>query len=545
MKIIYPPTIHWEGSLVFQRPQQLMKAFSKAGHRAVFMEYGRYDQTIYFCDGVEITDCRSLLPKGDESTVLWVSHPPYYRFKQIFHADLLVFDYIDEAAEEFAVWNNLDLQEAMRNADLITVVSKRLYDQVQMLYPHKPMLLLPNAADYEHFCSAKQQPCPLDMTAIPRPILGFMGSIASWIDTKLIAQVATQRPDWSFVFIGNDYIGMNQIFADYPNVYFLGRKLYHELPSYVGQFSAGLVPFEVRNMTHSSSPIKMYEYMAAGVPVIATPIKEAVECKYVTTGATATEWIEQIEQILTTETTELQTFAETESWGTRIKQIEPLLSQIAKEKSRKQVLRHYSFPVTTPVYWDIRFLTDWENLNGRNQTAFFANLILQHLPDKIRSEIKNSTYQIGDIGCALGDSLGCYASEFPSCRIIGIDFSTEAILKANQYHHGYSFINQSIASISERYDVLICSNVLALFEDPIPVVKQLLDKVKHYLILLVPFKETNTTIENQFTFTEESFPISLGDYQLTFFEEIQCATIPQTFCQSTQALLVYHRTIDK
>jgi 2-polyprenyl-3-methyl-5-hydroxy-6-metoxy-1,4-benzoquinol methylase len=545
MKVIYPPTIHWEGGMVFQRPQQLMKAFVKAGHRAVFMEYGRYDGTVYFQDGVEICDSRTLLPKNEETTVLWVSHPPFYRFKETFQADLLVFDYIDEAAEEFAVWNNSDLYEAMKAADVITVVSKRLYDIVNTQFPKKHVLLLPNAADFEHFCDAKNFPPPPEISNIPKPILGFMGSIASWIDVSLIRKVAGLRPDWSIVLLGNDYLGVDAIFADCPNVLFLGRKFYHELPPYVGQFTVGMVPFEVRDMTHSSSPIKMYEYLAAGVPVISTPIQEAVDCTYISTGTTATEWIENIESILSISPDELKAFAQKESWEARVKKIEPVLAQLANEKTDKKVTRMRSFSATTPVYWDIRFLTDWENLNGREQTAFFADLILQRLPERLRADIQHNSYHLCDIGCALGDAIPAYTEAFPNSSIVGIDFSTEAIIKAKRYYPEYSFQIQQIEQMKEEYDVIFCSNLLSLFDDPLMVINQLLDKVKHYLILLIPFQIHARTHEIQYDFEPDSFPSSIGNFQLSVMEEIDCAQIQQTYCQSKQVLVIYKHVGDK
>ncbi|WP_028778802.1 methyltransferase domain-containing protein [Shimazuella kribbensis] len=539
MKVIYPPTIHWEGSLVFQRPQQLMKAFAKAGHRAVFMEYGRYDGTVYFRDGVEISDCRSILPKAEESTVLWVSHPPYYRFTDRLHADLLVFDYIDEAAEEFAIWNNQDLKKAMEAADVITVVSQRLYDLVAKLFPEKHILLIPNAADFEHFCDAKKMPIPSDMQHIPKPILGFMGSIASWIDVSILTEVAKLRPDWSIVLLGNDYLGIEGMIADCLNVFFLGRKLYHELPPYVGQFAVGLVPFQVRDMTHSSSPIKMYEYLAAGIPVISTPIQEAIECPYVATGATATEWIQKTEELMTQNPDELQSFAFKESWETRVKQVEPILTELAKEKQIKKVLRQQSFSSTTPTYWDIRFLTDWENLSGREQTAFFANVVVNHLPEEVRSKIENNHYSLCDAGCALGDAVNFYSHAFPNSSIEGIDFSTEAIIKANRYYSDLSFEIQSIENMTKNYDVIFCSNVLALYADPISPFIQMAKKANHYIVLLLPFQNGEGTQENQCVFTFDSFPQSLNQFELISLEEIDCIKIPQAYCQSKQILVIY------
>jgi 2-polyprenyl-3-methyl-5-hydroxy-6-metoxy-1,4-benzoquinol methylase len=527
--------------MVFQRPQQLMKAFAKAGHRSVYMEYGRYDGTVYFQNGVEICDCRTLLPKSEETTVLWVSHPPFYRFKETFGADLLVFDYIDEAAEEFAVWNNADLYEAIKTADVITVVSKRLYDMVYTLFPNKQIVYLPNAADYEHFSNAEELPAPEDIADIPKPILGFMGSIASWVDTSLIQKVAQLRPDWSIVLLGNDYLGIDNIFSNYPNVYFLGRKFYHQLPPYVGQFDVGIVPFEVRDMTHSSSPIKMYEYLAAGVPVIATPIQEAVECPYITTGSTATEWIEKIEDVLSVQDDERKAYAKKESWEARIKQIAPILQDLSKETKKHKIKRMKSFAPTSAVYWDIRFLTDWENLNGREQTRFFANLILQYLPETLRDEIQDQTYDICDIGCALGDAIPVYTQTFPTSSIVGVDFSTEAITKARRYYSDGTFQIQAMGELTQQYDVVVCSNVLSLFRDPFAVIRQLLNSVKRYLILLVPLHIKAEMYENQYTFEPDSFPNSIGDFQLVQMQEIDCSQIAPNSCNAQEALVVYKR----
>lgn len=553
MQIIYPPTIHWEGGIVFQRPQQLMKAFAKKGYRAVFMEYGRYDGTVYFRDGVEVCDCRSLLPKAKETSILWVSHPPYYRFTETMQADLLVFDYIDEAAEEFAIWNNSDLKEAMEKADVITVVSQRLYDIVTEQFPTKHVILLPNAADYEHFCNAKKVAAPSDMMHISQPILGFIGSLTTWIDTELIQQLAKLRPDWSIVLIGNDYINVEGIFADYPNVYFLGRKLYNELPPYVGQFAIGLVPFQVRNMTHSSSPIKMYEYLAAGLPVISTPIKEAVDCPFVSIGATAEEWVKKIECILSTrlDEDELKTFALQESWETRIKQVEPILVKMAEEKKLTQgygdqeIFRLHQFPVTSSHYWDIRFLTDWENLQGRGQTAFFADVIIKHLPDWLMNEINHNHYNVCDLGCGLGDALSHYDEAFSNSSITGIDFSREAIIKAKRNYPQYQFQIQNAIHLSNKYDVTILSNVLSLYHEPFLILKQLLKQINQYMILLVPFQNHTETIENQFCFEDEHFPEMIGKFALVFKKEIDCSQITHSYCQSKQMLAVYKNSSQK
>lgn len=259
--------------------------------------------------------------------------PPLFRLKEFYQIDLLVFDYIDETTEEFAICNDSSLTQAFENADIITVVSQRLFNIICEKYPFKSIVLLPNAADIEHFHLAKELRLAVDIVGQKQPLIGFMGSISTWIDIEFLTKLVQLRRDWNFVFIGPDYIQVTSQLALFSNVSFLGRKMYQELLVYIGSFDVGIVPFQVRDMTHSSSSIKMYEYLAAGIPCISTPIQEALSCPFVVTGAVAEEWVEQIDKLLKAppQSEMLQQYAATHSWKERITIFEAILDQKKKE----------------------------------------------------------------------------------------------------------------------------------------------------------------------------------------------------------------------
>jgi glycosyltransferase involved in cell wall biosynthesis len=105
--------------------------------------------------------------------------------------------------------------------------------------------------------------------------LGFFGLIRDWVDIDLLAQVARKRPEWHFVVIGDadSSVDLGR-YASLANMHFLGRRPYKDLPAYCRQFSVGLIPFKVNDLTYAVNPIKLREYLSAGLPVVSTPMPE-------------------------------------------------------------------------------------------------------------------------------------------------------------------------------------------------------------------------------------------------------------------------------
>jgi glycosyltransferase involved in cell wall biosynthesis len=135
--------------------------------------------------------------------------------------------------------------------------------------------LVPHGVDVDHFAKATDPATrvPDDVADLPHPILGFFGLIQEWVDLELLAEVARLRPDGSIVLIGQARTDRKP--RDMPkNVHFLGQRPYETLPAYCRAFDVGLIPFRINELTLNVNPIKLREYLAAGLPVVSTPLPE-------------------------------------------------------------------------------------------------------------------------------------------------------------------------------------------------------------------------------------------------------------------------------
>ena len=168
-----------------------------------------------------------------------------------------------------------DEADLCRRADLVVTTSTALQKAKAPLNPNT--ILVTHGVDYEHFSKALRDDLPLpdDMKEIPHPILGFFGLIRDWVDLDLQAEVARLRPDWHIVLIGDSTLDLGP-YRNIPNIHFLGRRPYEQLPAYCKAFDVGLIPFKVNDLTKAVNPIKLKEYLAAGLPVVSTPLPEAL-----------------------------------------------------------------------------------------------------------------------------------------------------------------------------------------------------------------------------------------------------------------------------
>jgi len=214
-----------------------------------------------------------LKPILSERYILWLSRDELclYLHRRLRPA-LTCYHRLDDYTAmdpSFASWD-LALEQI---ADLIFVVSPHL--QAQHRARGREAHLLPNGVDLSFFAKAldRQTSVPADLAVIPTPRIGFIGYlILKWIDVDLIFEAATQRPDWSFVLIGPK-IAWKPVDVP-PNVYLLGARPYTQLPSYLKGLDVCLVPFKQNAITDGASPLKLYEYLAAGRAVVSTPVPD-------------------------------------------------------------------------------------------------------------------------------------------------------------------------------------------------------------------------------------------------------------------------------
>ncbi|MEQ1605310.1 MAG: glycosyltransferase [Pyrinomonadaceae bacterium] len=168
-------------------------------------------------------------------------------------------------------------EELFRVADLVVVSAEKLYESKKQFNPNTHIIR--HGTDWRHFRTALDDSTkvPDEIAHLPKPIIGFHGLLADWVDFELIKKTAEHFKDGSVVLIGKIAVDAEQkvkVLDDVPNVHFLGRKPYAELPAYCKGFDVALNPFAINELTLAANPLKVREYLAAGLPVVSTDIPE-------------------------------------------------------------------------------------------------------------------------------------------------------------------------------------------------------------------------------------------------------------------------------
>ena len=295
---------HLRWDFVLQRPQHLMQRFAQTSrvfyveeviptdHHLPYLEFHAFE-------GTSVTAVRPRVPHRadpalretllagllDQMTVLlgvrdpllWFYTPMMWPAAAHLPASAIVYDCMDElSAFRFAapdlVRNEAALMEA---ADVVFTGGHALYEAKRGL--HDNVHAFPSSVDQRHFNLARDaRPEPQDQADLPAPRLGFAGVIDERIDLALLAEAARARPDWSFVMIGPVVKIAETDLPQTPNIHWLGQKDYVDLPDYMGGWDVALMPFALNEATRFISPTKTPEYLAAGCPVVSTPVQDVV-----------------------------------------------------------------------------------------------------------------------------------------------------------------------------------------------------------------------------------------------------------------------------
>ncbi len=165
----------------------------------------------------------------------------------------------------------------------------------------------------------------------------------------------------------------------------------------------------------------------------------------------------------------------------------------------------------SPAYWVRRFELDWAACGGNQQTRSFMELVVQLLPAPVGGTIAAEALEIIDWGCAEGDGVPVLAEAFPASTVVGVDVAEAAIARARVHYPDATFECWDLASSDRRTDVIVTSNVLEHFADPMPVLEDLAARAASYLVILVPFLEDPLIDEHEVSFDHSSFPLVLPD----------------------------------
>lgn len=190
--------------------------------------------------------------------------------------ELVIYHCVDEYAafSDIQAGPILEMEEILlRRADIVFASAELL---VQSKARHNPRThLVRHGVDFAHFSRALDPATevPAEVASLPRPVIGFFGLVADWVDVDLMAAVARHFAHGSLVVLGKVTTDVSAL-ESLPNVRLLGRRPYAELPAYCKGFDVALMPFRVNELTLNANPLKVREYLAAGLPVVSTPIPE-------------------------------------------------------------------------------------------------------------------------------------------------------------------------------------------------------------------------------------------------------------------------------
>lgn len=292
---------HLRWNFVYQRPQHLLSRASRQW-RVWYVEEPIWSHTLHLEVRVVADNLWVVVPHlphgSDEQTavrlqrqlvnqlldqqnitnyIAWYYTPMALVFTTHLRPQLTVYDCMDELSNFKGASVQLlgEEKRLLSRADLVFTGGYSLYEAKR--YRHENVFAFPSGIDYAHFAGARQPlPDPTDQQHLRGPRIGYSGVLDERIDLDLLRDLAQRLPDWQFVLLGPVIKIDPATLPQGPNLHYLGMKEYKELPAYFSNWTAALMPFAINEATRYISPTKTPEYLAAGLPVLSTPIRDVV-----------------------------------------------------------------------------------------------------------------------------------------------------------------------------------------------------------------------------------------------------------------------------
>ena len=352
------PIIDW--GFRFQRPQQLMLQFAAAGHKVLYLchqfrksgepyllspiapnvwevslrgpRYNAYHgvldeghrQSLFGALSALCRDCVLETPLAVVQSPFWW---PLIKQAATVFAWPVVYDCMDYHAG-FSASNPVLIEqerELSSQADLVVASSTFLKTQTQR--HARKVLLVRNGCDYPHFAKLGTKPRG------NRPVVGYYGAIAHWFDSDLVADLAERRPDWDFILVGSTFSADVSRLAHLPNVSLPGEKPYAQIPDWLAKFDVAILPFKHTALTEAANPVKAYEILASGKPLVSVPLPEMLALAPLARLASTVAEFEQAIQVELAQTDSTaerkrRAFARSNTWQKRFQQLSRALRHL-------------------------------------------------------------------------------------------------------------------------------------------------------------------------------------------------------------------------
>jgi glycosyltransferase involved in cell wall biosynthesis len=209
--------------------------------------------------------------------VAWLYTPMAVRFAKSLHPEAIIYDCMDDLSGFLGAPEDLlsKDRELLAAADAVMTGGPSLWKlkSERHAYVH----CFPSSVDVEHFRTASDIEEPQDQARIARPRLGYCGVIDERMDLDIIAAMSSAHPEWQIVMVGPVVKIDPATLPQAPNIHYLGRKDYSELPAHLAGWDVALIPFARNSATKYVSPTKILEYMAADRVIVSTPITDVAE----------------------------------------------------------------------------------------------------------------------------------------------------------------------------------------------------------------------------------------------------------------------------
>ncbi|HFF8989639.1 TPA: glycosyltransferase [Clostridium perfringens] len=232
----------------------------------------------------------------------------YIKEKYIDNGFKIIYEYIDELSDEISGHLPDFVYDRHKNiiedkSNIAVGSADKLIEEIEEIRGKENVAMITNGVQYDHWqYRSNEVPEKLkDIVSKGNPIMGYFGALAKWFDYELLKKVAKERPNYEIVLIGFLYDNSfkDSKIDELENVHYLGIVDYKELNQYSQYFTISTIPFLLNDITESTSPVKLFEYMAMGHPIVTTDMRECRKYKSVLIGKSHEDFIEKLDFALT------------------------------------------------------------------------------------------------------------------------------------------------------------------------------------------------------------------------------------------------------
>jgi glycosyltransferase involved in cell wall biosynthesis len=279
---------------------------------------------------------------GIKNFQLWTFLPTVGDYVGTLGEDVSIYYCVDE----WSMFRYLDKEQTVKlerglleKVDAVFAINGALADAKR---PHNANTFIsPHGVDHALFSKALDDvtTVPPDLDVLPKPRIGFYGTLRDWVDFDLIAHVARVRPDWHLILIGQQLDDVSSV-RGFPNIHLLGQRPHGELPAYCKGFDVGMIPYRIDERMTFVNPLKLREYLSAGLPVVSTPVPEVARFPGLARVASTPEgFVAAIEQALRETSPEARAkrsqAMQAETWAARVASVSRTIDDMGPNPSRK------------------------------------------------------------------------------------------------------------------------------------------------------------------------------------------------------------------